>query len=105
MEAESERTWLTLADGFVAMSFFALVVGVFVGPVAGLVSTDMAARMLGGALLLMLAAPFILAGHYNLYCDWRKDVCCRPWITAQETVAVTTAVIVNVVGWLFLFVA
>ena len=103
MEAKEERTWLTCADGFVALSFIALVVGVFVGPVAGWVSTDMAARLLGVALLSMLAAPFILAAHYNLYCSWGKYVCGRPRITRQEQVAVVTAPFVNVAGWFILF--
>ena len=104
MEAKTERTWVTFADGFVALSFVALVLGVFGGPAAGYLSTEVAAKTLGGALLLMLAAPFILAGHYNLYCEWGKGIRPRPRATRQEWVAVGAAAILNVIGWSILLV-
>ena len=83
MEAEDETTWVTLADAFVAASFLILVVGVFLAPLSGSTSTQMAAKLLGTALMLFTASPFVLAAHYNLYCSWGKNDC-RPRVTRQE---------------------
>ena len=83
MEEIDEPTWITLADGLVGVSFLVLVIGVFVAPLSGTASTEVAAKMLGVALMLFTASPFVLTGHYNLYCSWGRNGC-RPRVTRQE---------------------
>ena len=100
MEAESERTWVTLPDGFVAVSFLVVVVGVFAAPLSGTASTNMAAKLFGLAMIVFAAFPFVLAGHYNLYCSWGKSGP-RPRVTKQEWVAavVSTGLVVGGAWW------
>ena len=69
MESMEERTWVTWADFFVALSFFVLVGGVFLSPLWG-VSTSIAVKLFGPTLTLFAPSVFILAGHYNLYGEW-----------------------------------
>ena len=69
MEERNETTWLTLADGLVALSFLVLIGGVFLSPMWG-VPTTHAVKLLGLALVIFAPSVFVLAGHYNLYCDW-----------------------------------
>ena len=69
MEEKNETTWLTLTDGFVALSFLVLIGGVFLSPMWGVPTTD-AIKLLGLALVIFAPSVFVLAGHYNLYCDW-----------------------------------
>ena len=83
MEAEDETTWVTLPDGYVAASFLVVVVGVFAAPISGSASTEMAAKLLGVAMLVFGASPFVLAGHYSLYCSWGRNGP-RPRVTKQE---------------------
>ena len=90
-------TWLTLADGLVGMSFFWVVIFVFAVPLKMDVSTELIARFLGVGLFLFAAHPFVLVGHYNLYCSWGKDEC-RPPVTKQEITAFLVSVVLVVVG-------
>jgi len=101
MESEDETTWVTLTDAFVAASFLILVTGVFLAPLAGSTSTQMAAKWLGIALMLFTASPFILAGRYNLYCSWGKNGC-RLRITKQEWLAcgVSTVLVAGGAWWI-----
>ena len=71
MEADDERTWLTLPDALVTVSFV-LVVVAFVTSFSGSLSTGTVAKLLGTSLMVFAASPFVLAGHYNLYCQWGK---------------------------------
>ena len=102
MEEMGETTWLTLADGIVALSFLVLVGGVFLSPMFGATTAD-AINLLGLALTLFAPSVFILAGHYNLYCDWgvkyEKDGSKSPRdrCTRQELVATSIAVLFPVV--------
>lgn len=98
MEAEGARTWVTLADGFVALSFLVLVLGVFAGPVLKIVSADIATKIFGGALLLFAPYPFVLAAHYNLLGSWGG-------VTKQEcvTAGVAVAAILSVIAWVIFF--
>lgn len=59
MEERYETTWLTLADGFVALSFLVLIGGVFLAPTWG-VPTTAAVRLLGLALVIFAPAVFVL---------------------------------------------
>ena len=72
MEAEGEITWLTMADLVAGLSFLVLVLGVFVAPILGIITENTIPNMFGLALVLFVSYPFILAGHYNLYCSWGK---------------------------------
>lgn len=92
MEEEGEAIWATLPDGFVAVSFLILVIGVFVAPVSGSVSTAMASKLFVLAIVVFAATPFVLAGHFNLYCSWGKNGP-RPRVTKQEWVATGLATI------------
>ena len=91
MEERDERTWLTLADGFVGLSLLVLVFGVFASTLFGTADANLAGRLLGLSLVLFVAAGFVLVGHYNLYCEWCKEDR-RERVTAQEWVAVVFAV-------------
>ena len=97
MEAEDEETWTTLADGIVAASFLTLVVGVFAAPLSGAASTAMAAKLLAVALMVFACSPFVLAGHYNLYCSWGKDTS-RPRVTKQEWASVVISTVAVACG-------
>ena len=102
MEAKGEPTWLTLADYLVALSFLVLVFGVFAAPVFGAVTTDIAAKIFGIALILIMSSTFVLAGHDDLYCRWDKK---RPRdkVTKQERTACGVSVVlvvIYVVWWL-----
>ena len=90
MEIANQTTWLTLAELLNGVSFLLLVGGVFAAPMLGGLPVDTAARFFGLALVGFAASPFVLAGHYNLYCSWRKS---RPTIrvTAQEWVTTAPA--------------
>lgn len=101
MEAEDERTWATFPDGYVAASFLVVVAGVFAAPLSGAASTEMAAKLFGVAMLIFAASPFVLAGHYNLYCSWGKSVP-RPHVTKQEwtAVGVTTLLCAGGAWWI-----
>lgn len=72
MEERNETAWLTLTDGFVVLSFLVLIGGVFLSPMWGVTTTD-AIKLLGLALVIFAPSIFVLAGHYNLYCDWGKE--------------------------------
>lgn len=102
MSARQEITWVTLPDGIVALSFLILVGGVFVAPLSDSVSTSTAAKLMGTSLMIYAAYPFVLAGHYNLYCPW-KPCKPRPRITTQEAVVTLISVILVILGTLFLF--
>ncbi len=92
MEAEDEETWTTLADGIVAASFLILVIGVFIAPLSGTASTVMAAKLLAISLMVFACAPFVLAGHYNLYCAWGKCAI-RSRVTKQECASVVISTV------------
>ena len=106
VEAKGWPTWLTLSDGIVAVSFLVLVIGVFWVPLLGSVSTETAAKLLGVAVIVFATYPFVLAGHYNLYCRWDKycpsgDLKRRDRVTKQEWAAagvVTVPAILGIVG-------
>ena len=99
MEAEGKTTWVTLPDGYVAASFLVVVVGVFAAPISGSASTEMAAKLLGVAMLVFGASPFVLAGHYNLYCSWDKKGT-RPRFTKQEWTAAGVSILLGAgVAW------
>ena len=99
MEERNETTWLTLADGFVALSFLVLIGGVFLTPVWG-VSTSDAVKLMGLALVIFAPSIFILAGHYNLYSEWgveyddNGEKLPRDRCTRQELSLVLIAVVV-----------
>ncbi len=95
MEGRDERTWLTASDFLVGGSFLLLVGGVFAAPLLGGVPVDTAAKFFGLALTGFAASPFVLAGHYNLYCSWYKRRR-RPRLTPQE--AVVTVVTLALLG-------
>ena len=97
VEAEDERTWVTLADGLIGMSFLWVVVLVFAAPIKMAVSAELAARFMGVGLFLFAAHPFVLVGHYNLYCSWSKDEC-RPPVTKQEITAFLVSVVLVMGG-------
>lgn len=101
MEAENERTWATLPDGYIAASFLMVVVGVFAAPLSDAVSTEMAVKLFGVAMLVFAASPFVLAGHYNLYCSWGKNGP-RLHVTKQEWTAagVTTLLCAGGAWWI-----
>ena len=105
MESMNERTWLTLADGFVGVSFLLFLGGVFAAPILGGVPPGFAAKCFGLAFVWFAASPFVLAGHYNLYGGWCKRPPPRPWATVQEKVVagVSLVFVVGYVGaWIFL---
>ena len=97
MEERNETTWLTLTDGFVALSFLVLIGGVFLAPMWGVATTDVI-KLLGLALVIFAPSVFVLAGHYNLYCDWGieydedGDKLSRDRCTKQEGLVVVIAV-------------
>ncbi len=96
-------TWLTLSDAFVGISFLLLVLGVFIVPLASSISTNTVARLLGTAILVFAAYPFVFAGHYNLYGSWHKKLP-RSRATHQEVAAVgiSTSLIVGGALWVWL---
>ena len=96
-------TWLTLSDAIVGISFLLLVLGVFIVPLAICISTSTVARLLGTAILVFAAYPFVFAGHYNLYGSWRKKLP-RSRATHQEVAAAiaSTSLIVGGVLWVWL---
>ena len=96
MEAKGERTWLTLADYLVGLSFLVLVFGVFAAPIFGTFTTDVAAKIFGIALILFTSSAFVLAGHYDLYCRWDKKLP-RDRVTKQEGTASVLSVIIVVI--------
>ena len=100
MEEAEESTWATVTDGFVTASFLIVIVGVFVAPIAGSVSTGMAAKLLGVAMILFALSPFVLAGHYNLYCSWGKKLP-RRRVTKQEWAATGVSVLLVIGGALW----
>ena len=105
MESISERTWLTLADGFVGVSFLLLLGGVFAAPILGSVPAGFAAKCFGLAFVWFAASPFVLAGHYNLYGGWYKRPPPRPWATVQEMVIAGVSLVFVVgyfVAWIIL---
>ena len=103
MEASGEQTWLTLSDYVAAISFLILVIGVFVIPALNFYPSSVTARVLGTALILFACYPFILAGHYNLYCRWGKAVP-RHRVTKQELSALTLCCILLAAYWIVLYV-
>ena len=104
MERDCEPTWATLADLFVAVSFLVIVVGVFAAPLSGTASsTNMAPKLFVVAMIIFAACPFVLAGHYNLYCSWGKSCCGRPRVTKQELAAVGVSIALGAGGVLWVF--
>ena len=101
VEEKGQPTWMTLADGFVAASFLVLVIGVFAAPLLCSVPTEMVAKLLGIAMMLFAASPFVLASHYNLYCSWGKT-CCRPRVTKQEMLVagISALLVVSGASWI-----
>ena len=102
MEAKGEKTWLTLADFLVGGSFLVLVFGVFASPIFGTVTISVAAKLFGIALILFTSSTFVLAGHYDLYCEWGKQ---RPRkrVTKQERTAFGGSILlmlIYVVWWM-----
>ena len=93
MESRSERTWLTSADLFAAVSLLVVVFGVFAAPIFGAASTDVAAKLLGIALVLFTSSMFVLAGHYDLYCRWGKKLP-RDRTTRQEWAAIGFSLVI-----------
>ena len=57
----------------------------------------MAAKLLGMAMVVFAVSPFVLAGHYNLYCSWGKQLP-RPRVTKQEWAATGISVLVVIGG-------
>ncbi len=82
-------TWVTLADGLVGLSLVMLAAVVAV-PALGVLSFPFAVRLLGLAVLLFAAYPFVLAGHYNLY-NVRRAGDPRSRVTTQEWVTLSIA--------------
>lgn len=74
-------------DGFVGISLLLLVFGVFAAPVFGAADANLAERLLGLSLVLFVSGGFVLVGHYNLYCEWRKEYPREKRFTPQEGVA------------------
>ena len=72
MEEDEERTWVTIPDALVAASF-ALVVVAFAASLSDSWSIDVIAKLLATSAITFAASPFLLAGHYNLYCSWGKE--------------------------------
>ena len=102
MEKEREITWLTVPDLIVGLSFLTIAIGVFVGPIAGSFSKDLATKLFGVAVLAFAAYPFVLVGHYNLYGSWQKELP-RPWFTTQEGVALLVSAVLVAGGVLWIF--
>ena len=76
-------------------------IGVFASPVFGTASINVAAKLFGLAFILFISSIFVLAGHYDLYCEWGKE---RPRgrVTEQEFSALgvsVTLLLVYVVWW------
>ncbi len=99
MEERNETTWLTLTDGFVALSFLILIGAVFLAPMWGVPTTD-AIKLLGLALVIFAPSVFVLAGYYNLYrdrgieYDEEGDKLPRGRCTKQEGIVAVVAVMV-----------
>ena len=87
MEKRRERTWLTWAEHFLTVSFLLLVIGVYLVPLLSSISPNTVAKLLGTAIVVSAMYPFVLAGHYNLYCSWGKKGS-RPHVTKQERAVV-----------------
>ena len=100
MEAKKERTWLTIADYLVGISFLVSVLGVFASLLFGTATTDVASKLFGVALILFTSSLFVLAGHYNLYGEWGKH---RPreHRTKQEcaTLGFSLILLLIYIGW------
>ena len=110
MEDRCERTWLTLADLLVAVSFLGVVASMFVLLVVQ--SVVLSITMSGVAFLLFAASPFVLVGHYNLYGSWGrpkesqrkseegqgKPKEGRPQCTKQEMLALVLSLVIVAAG-------
>lgn len=103
MESVDERTWLTLPDAIATVSFFVLGVGVFLVPLSHTISTESVAKLLGTSIVVFATYPFVLAGHYNLYCSWGKKLR-RDRVTKQEWVAFAIAKLLIVGGVLWIWI-
>ncbi len=100
MESQSERVWLTLADGMIMVSLLLLAFGVFAAPMMGAASLDLAIRLCGLSLTIFVSMAFVFAGHYNLYSDrlWVDYVAPgkkapRGQVTRQEVLGLAIALL------------
>ena len=105
MEKDEERTWVTIPDAFVAASF-ALVAVAFATSLSDSWSIDAVAKLLATSAITFAASPFLLAGHYNLYCSWGKEEAeeeGRNRVTNQEwaTSVILTPLITSGVWWIW----
>ena len=60
-------TWISPADIVNLSSMMIMLVGVFLAPIMGVVSTPTAIKFFGLGVLLFVGHIFAMAGHYELY--------------------------------------
>ena len=72
-------------------------------PLSDFASAELAAKLLGVALLMFAFSPFVLAGHYDLYRDPNRTGA-RPRTTTQEGVAaaISALLIGGGAGWMLI---
>lgn len=92
MEKEGEITWLTWAERFLTISFLLLVCGVFLVPLLSSITPNTVAKLLGTAIVVSAVYPFVLAGHYNLYGSWGKEIP-RCNVTKQERAVARVSIV------------
>ena len=100
MEEDEERTWVTIPDAFVAVSF-ALVVVAFAASLSDSWSIDVIAKLLATSAIVFAASPFLLVGHYDLYCSWGKEQAIeegRDRVTNQEWTTFGIAILLVAFG-------
>lgn len=101
MEDAGEPTWFPMPDWLNLLSMLVTVLGVFIGPILGLIETNDAERWFGLGLVIFLGYPLVVAGHYNLFRSGERP---RPPRTGQEQIALmilSVAVIVYLATWYF----
>ena len=86
MARRDERTWLPLADWAILLAVLFTGLGLLLSLLE--VEERPVRFVIGIAILCVVAYPFALAGHYDLYRPISRP-CGRPWRTDQESIAVS----------------
>ena len=102
MEMRRERTWVTIADGILWLSLLILACGVFVAPVILGADLEVATVFFGWSIILLVSAPAVLAGHYDLLPMLPKKRP-RPRVTIQELLALIVPVAFTVIYWVAVY--